>query len=188
MRRMRMRSRLLRTLALAALCAVLSACASIPLGTLWQLRGFGAEELAALAPEQLRVAARADAPPMALGADGLRLVLELTPRDAARGPERHVFALRPARVGDAALAPPGGRPWQVYALDEAGLRAMRALQPRLATAKTHYRAFSFSVGSDFDDTLPPGTREVVFSVRLRLSDAQAPFTLFDRAKIPVGDD
>lgn len=172
---------------LGLLCLALASCASIPLGTLWQLRGFDGQALAALAPEQVRVAARVEAPPVRIRDDSMRLTLTLTPRDGSPA-DRHVFALRPSATSDIQLAPTGGRPWQVFELDDAGLRAMRALQPKLADAKRDYSSFAFSVASNFDGTVPPGTREVVFSVRLRLSDAQAPFTLFERAKVAMSGD
>jgi hypothetical protein len=177
----------LRRGVLAVLCVALSACASIPLGTLWTLRGFDLADLATLAPEQVRVAARVDAPAMEVSTTGARLVLELTPQGAG-AVERHAFALRPATVSDASLAPAGGRPWRVFQLDDDSRRAMRALQPVLGTLRERYSGASFSVNADFDGAPPPGTREIVFSVRLRLSDAQAPFTLFDRARMPLTTD
>lgn len=185
-RRTAERNRALRRFAILLLCVALPACTSIPLGTLWKLRGFDLADLAALAPEQVRVAARVDAPAMEVSADGMRLVLELEPRGGGAA-ERHAFALRPAAVSDAALAPAGGRPWRVFALDDDGQRAMRALQPVLADLRERYVGASFSVNADFDGAPPPGTREIVFSVRLRLSDTQAPLTLFDRARMPIGD-
>jgi hypothetical protein len=166
---------------------MLAGCSSIPLSTLWQLRGFTGDRLTALEPARLRVAARVDSPAMRLDPHGMRLSLEFISRDTAVV-ERHEFSLRPAKVFDAVLTAPAGRPWTVLELDDAGLQAMRVLQPKLSDAKARYSEFTFSVSSSFDGPLPTGTREIVMSVRLQLAGRQAPMTVLDRARIELGRD
>jgi hypothetical protein len=173
-----------RALLLLVLALGLGACASVPLSTLWKLRDFGSAELAGLDPQQVRVAGRLEPAPLSIDPQSVRLTLTLTPSRSGQ-PVRHGFGLRPSRVSDARLAQPGGRAWQVFELDEAGLASMRRLQPRFARLEKEYSRFEFSVDWRTTGPAPATLDALILSMRLQLAADQAPVTLFDRAKIPL---
>ena len=174
----------LRALAGAAAGALLAGCMSVPLSTMWQLRSFSAEDLAAIDPAELRVASLVEPGPSRL--DPTRSKLTLTLDTKAGAPEVHAFGLRLAQVQGGPIMPADDPRWQVLELDAGGLAAMRALKPRLANIREHYTGATLDVAMKLADGMPEGIDELRFSVRVQLADDQAPLVLFDRARVPVG--
>ena len=169
---------------LVAALALLAGCMSVPLSTLWQMRSFGADDLAAMDPVQLRVATRIEPGQARVDPDRSNLTLTLHGKDGASD-DVHAFGLRPARIQGGPILPPGEPGWHVLALDDAGRAAVQRLKPRLANVREHYSGATFNFNIKFAEDIPKSVAMVRFSVRLQLADAQDPFTLFDRARIPV---
>lgn len=172
-------------LAAAGMCMALalSACASIPLSTLWALREFGPEDLAAVEPADVRVATLVEPAVGDIDPAKSHLKLTLTPREGP--PEVHLFGLRLSRVQGGPVVPAGDPRWQVFELDDAGLVAMRKVKPRLADLESDYRAWALNVSMQGFDEVPAQVEALHLSVRVQLADDQAPLTLFDRAEIPM---
>lgn len=167
-----------------ALFALLAGCASIPLGTLWKMRNFDAADLAKVQPQQVRLAGRVDPAPQVVDPTRSKLVLKLTPKAKGEPEREYVFGLHISRDYDPKLIPesdPHHR-WRVFELDDAGLAAWSRLQPELADARQHYRAFSFLCRFKTDGALPAGTEALTISARLELDPEQGPMTLLDRKR------
>ena len=177
----RLPARLRAACILAALA--MAGCMSIPLATMWQLRNFSAEDVAAVDPAALRVATLVE--PGNARFDPSRSKLTLTLARKSGTAEPHVFGLRAASVQGGAIVPTADPRWQVLELDAQGRAAMRALQPRLAKIREHYTGATFDVSMKLDEDIPVDVDDVRFSVRLQLAADQAPLVLFDRARIPV---
>jgi len=174
--------RCLRLAGLAA-TALLVGCMSVPLATMWQLRSFTAEDLAAVDPAQLRVAVLIEPGSSRLDPAHSKLTLALDPKTGA--PETHVFGLRVSPIQGGPILPADNPAWQVLELDAGGQAEMRALQPRLAKIREHYTGATLDVKFKLADGMPKGIDEARFSVRVQLADDQQPLVLFDRARVPV---
>lgn len=174
----------LRAIALVPLL-MLAGCASVPLSTMWTMRNF---DIAAIDPDALRMATAME--PDALRIDPTKAMLELrlTPR-AGGEDEVHALALRDAAVATDGLVPDDGRHWQVFRLTPESAAALHADKPRFGEdIKANYSGAAFSVKFGFVDGAPmAGLDELRASVRLALATDQTPFTLLDRARIPVTD-
>ena len=171
-----------RPFALLGACLVLAACASIPLGTLWKLRGFDEQTLERIEPSDLR-AAVALQPDVEVVPDSVRLSLELQRPDGP--PERHAFGLEPGT----GPGPVDRRlRYGVWQLDEAGRQALASVQRSLRAARAAdadaYSGATFSV--NFNPELgdpPPEALQV--SVQLLLAPEDGWLLLLDEATIPV---
>lgn len=168
---------------LLSLSLALAGCMSIPLATMWQLRSFDAQDLAAVDPAEVRVAALVEPDVGPIDPARSHLKVTLTPHDGP--PEVHAFGLRPARVVGGPLVPAGDSRWQVFVLDDDGLAAMRKLKPRLADLEEDYRKWALSVSVQGLEDMTVAVDALYFSVRVQLDDDQAPLVLFDRARIEV---
>lgn len=165
-----------------AACLLLSACASIPLGTLWKLRGFDENTLVQLEPSDLRTALSL-APAVDVLPESVKLSLELTRDDAE--PERHAFGLEPATG-------PGpvdrDHRYSLWQLDAAGRQALASVQRSLRAAQASdtkaYSGATFSVNfrPDFQGD-PPDALQV--TVQLLLAPEDGWLLLLDEAKLPI---
>lgn len=182
-------SRGLRGILPALVCTlVLAGCASVPLGTLWRLRNFSPQDLYAVKPAQVRLAGRVDPTPLRIDATRSGLVLKLTPRASGAAQEVYRFGLRASVVYDPRLVPDagdGGRRWQVFALDDAGVAAWNRLRPKLKDIKQQYRAASFAFRFETDRKPGASVRALVVSARLQLAPEQAPLVLLDDKSLPI---
>ena len=171
-----------RRLVIFIACLALAGCASIPLGTLWKLRGFDENTLVQLEPSDLR-AALSLAPAVAVQPESVKLSLELS-RDNA-GPERHAFGLEPA-TGPGPLD--SERRYSLWRLDDAGIRALASVQRSLRAAQASdtdaYSGATFSVNfqPDFQGD-PPEALQV--SVQLLLAPEDGWLLLLDEAELPI---
>ena len=171
-----------RLLALLAACLLLPACASIPLGTLWKLRGFDENTLVQLEPADLRTALSL-VPAVDVQPDSVKLSLELSRDDA--GPERHAFGLEPA-TGPGPLD--RDRRYSLWQLDAAGRQALASVQRSLRAAQANdskaYTGATFSVNfrPDFQGE-PPEALQV--TVQLLLTPEDGWLLLLDEAKLPI---
>lgn len=171
-----------RRLLLAAALLLLAGCASIPLSTLWKLRGFDGDDLVTMEPADLRAALWLQ-PQVPVAPESVRLSLSLDRADGA--PERHDFGLEPARGPGPVEPGKTYRPWQ---LDADGRRALAAVQRQLRAARdaggAAYEGASFQVSFKpaFGETPPD---KLLVSVQLLLDPAQGWFLLLDEAELPV---
>lgn len=173
--------------ALACVLA-LSCCAGVPLGTLWRLRDFSPEDLYAVKPAQIRLAGRVDPMPLRFDAARSGLMLELTPRAAGVAQEVYRFTLHTSTAYDPRLVPQtgeGGRRWQIFALDDAGIAEWNRLRPKLKDIKRQYRAGSFSFHFETDRKPDASIHTLVVSARLQLAQDQAPLVLLDDKSLPI---
>jgi hypothetical protein len=171
-----------RLLAASLILLLLAACASIPLGTLWRLRGFDVDTLVQLDPAELR-AAVALQPDHPLEPDSVRLGLELSRRDGET--DHYTFALVPTREPGPTKS---GWNYSTWALDAPGRREFARMQQVLGAAgddiKAVYSGATFSVefNPNFGGSVPESLR---MSAQLRLALAEGYFLLVDDAVIPV---
>ena len=171
-----------RRLLLLAACLALAACASIPLGTLWKLRGFDENTLVRLEPSDLR-AALSLVPAADVQPGSVQLTLELTRDDAQ--PERHAFGLEPATgPGPSDRA----RRYSLWRLDAAGRQALASVQRSLRAAQAGdgqaYSGATFSVNfsPDFQGE-PPEALQV--TVQLLLAPEDGWLLLLDDAELRI---
>lgn len=179
----------LRRMAWCAPILLLTACASVPISTMWKMRDFGPADIAALDPETLRVATLLD--PVRLRVDPAKatLLMTLVPR-AGGADEVYTMQLREALVGNDDLVPRDAIGWQILRLTPESAAMMREALPRVTRdMKADYTRFSFKVafGLTDSDTLA-GEDEMRVTVRLALAADQEAFTLLDRATIPITHD
>lgn len=176
-----------RTLLLAPWLVLLAGCTSIPLGTLWKMRDFGKDDLAAIDPQALRVAGLVEPGPLLDPARSvLTLTLTLTPEQGP--PERHAFGLRNARLYSAQLVPAGDPRWQIFELDDTGRAEMRRLLPILDTIEERHERFAFDVKMQMAGDLPADVDMLRMSIRVQLAAGQEPLVLLDRAPMPIERD
>ncbi len=165
-------------------CLLLAGCASIPLSTLWKMRGFDPADLASVEPRDVRLAGRIAPAAMRIDPERSHLELRLTPRSNATE-EVYAFGLRPTQVYDSRLLPGAEPDWHVFSLDDDGIAAWQRLRPRLLDIKQRYRKVVFSFSLRTRDDPPPGVDDMIGSARLQLGLDQAPLVLLDRAHLPI---
>lgn len=171
-----------RKLILLGACLGLAACASIPFGTLWKLRGFDEQALARIEPGDLRAAVALE-PAVAVQPDSVELSLALQRED--QPPEEHAFGLEPA---DGPGPIDGARRYSLWKLDAPGRRALASVQRALLAAEAgqvaRYDGASFTVNfrPDLGDP-PPDALKV--SVQLLLAPEDGWLLLVDEASMPV---
>ncbi len=174
------------TLAAASLI-MLAGCASIPLGTLWKMRSFDADDLARIDAREIRLAGRIDPAPQRVDPSRTHLELSLVPRVEGAPDEHYAFSLRVSDDYEPALIPepdPQHR-WVVLELDDAGLAAWQRLQPKLVNVKKNYRGASFSFEFKATDEGSEKFDAIWVSARLELDPQQGPLTLLDRKRFKV---
>jgi len=118
---------------LIVITVFLAACSSIPLGTMWKMRGMGLEDLAGTNPEEVRAAVMSeswflDSPNF----DSGRLKIEM--RRADNSVEAFSFILADtSERGHYGLEAAGGRwRWRIYQIEPAQLELFQAMQRQLA--------------------------------------------------------
>jgi hypothetical protein len=162
----------LATLALA----LLSACAAIPLSTMWKIRDFTMDEFFAKNPRELRVAVLTD--------DRLKRPpgdpkIEFRVEGKSSKPICQAFALVPVDPSAAGEAPlerlPPHRRWYAFALSKEGLDAFfRARRELAGVAKPAQFSLNVSVG-DLD--YPEDVKSAPFRIDLALDRRDGYFTL-----------
>lgn len=172
-----------KTAAAIVVLATVSACASIPVSTMWKLRNFDASDLERVQPEQLRLAGKVDPAPMTIDPARSHLSLTLKPREDGARDVKYTFGLRATNLHHPQLVSDADPRWQVFELDQKGLAAWKRLQPELADLKTNYQSAEFKFKFKTVGETPAGTDAWIASARLQLGPAQQPLTLMDRARI-----
>lgn len=159
-------------------------CASVPLSTMWRLRSFGPEQLANIDPGTLRVAVLLEPEGLRLDVDKTRLALRLVPHVGEE--QRHEWQLQVASAALPGLVPHAGSGWQLLRLTPEATRSVESLKPLLEQGEETFAGGEFSVSFGMaDPERISGLEELFLTVRLSLAADQEPFTLLDRAEIPV---
>ncbi len=171
---------------LGAAFLLITACASIPLSTLWRMRNFDAADLAVVQPRDVRLAGLVDPAPLRFEPTRSHLELQLTPRAEGLPAETFRFGLRETQVYDPRLNPGNTARWQVFALDDAALKTWARLKPKLLDIKQRYRAAKFMYSFHTNDP-PADVDTMIVSAKLQLGVDQAPLVLLDRARSPIPD-
>lgn len=170
---------------LAFTCLLLAGCTSIPLSTLWQMRNFDAADLAIVQPRDVRLAGLVDPAPMRINPARSKLELQLTPRIDGLPVETYRFGLRDTKIYDPRLNPGNNPRWQVFALDDPGLKTWARLKPKLLDIKQHYRAAKFEFSFHTTDDKSEHLDAMIVSAKLQLGIDRAPLVLLDRARLPM---
>jgi hypothetical protein len=164
-----------RRLMLLAPALLASGCLSIPVSTMWKLRGFGVDEFFALDPAQLRGAVRTDT-----RARYEAVVIDIDIKLQGQPPARHALELRSLQAGDARLEPaPPGRRWYVFALGPQGEAVFHDLRRRLATIKRDgSNEIRIGIGARSAEVPPDLARALPMRLDLLLDPREGYVTLF----------
>lgn len=170
----------------ACMCVflLLGGCMSVPLRTMWDLRHFGPDDVVALKPAQLRVAAALDP-----GCRANAATLELRYKQAqAASWSNDEFQLQPAAMDQAlarALDASEGLPtnWRLKPADVPRFLDARARLVALHEAREKVRFELTATASDID-CIPTTKRPTRLSIFLRLGTDKPYLVLFRHARLP----
>lgn len=167
--------------ALFAFAALLAGCASVPLSTVWRLRSFGAEQLFALDPTQLRAAARVDA---RASMKNVTIGLEVKPADGS--PSRTYLIPLEQPVHDPRLErAPADRRWFAFALSPKGLTEYQRIKREYASIPKGSHGTVKIAASD--DGAVPAELKRAFPLRVDvlLDPAEGYFTLISETRLDL---
>jgi hypothetical protein len=169
-----------RRLMLLAPALLASGCLSIPVSTMWKMRGFGVDEFFALDPALLRGAVRTDAL-----ARYEAVVIDIDVKLQGQAPVRHALELRSLQAGDARLDPaPSGRRWYVFALGAPGEAVFRDLRQHLAAIKRDgSNEIRIGIGAREAEVPPDLARALPLRLDLLLDPREGYFTLFKETTV-----
>lgn len=169
-----------RRLMLLAPALLASGCMSIPVSTMWKMRGFGVDEFFALDPADLRGAVRTDA-----RARYEAVVINIDLKLQGQPPVQHALELRSLQAGDARLEPaPTGRRWYVFALGPPGEAVFRDLRIRLAAVKRDGSSeIRIGIAARSAEVPPELARALPMRLDLLLDPREGYFTLFKETTV-----
>lgn len=176
-----MRAMFSRVIFAMGLVALLAGCAAMPVGTMWRLSRFSADDLRDIDATRLRVIADVSAS-QAIDPDSVRLVVTFT--DAASSPTRFDWALTPTE--DTVIKAPA------IAADTRRviLRLNEASRAEAADLATRAQAWAQDPGQvdlraewRFAPSTNPAPRTITVSIWLLLDDQRQYLPLIDRAEI-----
>lgn len=169
------------------LASLVTACASVPMGTMWKMRNVGPEQLARLDPAQIRVATRIEPDGLRIAAGKTVLQLTLTLRGSGEVTQ-HALTVEEIQSFTSSLTGGDLGGWQAFRLDAAGLAAYERLKPVMALGRDQFEKAAFALNFGSEGELPADVDAIVVSARLQLADDQDAVTLIDRARIEVERD
>jgi hypothetical protein len=156
-------------------------CTSVPLATLWRLRNFGAEQLFAFEPTQLRAAARVDS---RATIKNVTITIDIEPPDASA---RRSYALpleQPVR--DPRLEPaPADRRWYAFALSSHGLVEYQRIKREYASVAKGSRGIVKISASDDGTIAPELRRRFPLRLDILLDPAEGYFTLISETHVDL---
>lgn len=197
-----------RTTVVALTVLWLSACGSIPVGTMWKMYRMGPEGLTDANVAEVRAAVLSerwfiDSPNFDQG----RLALELTRADETA--ESFAFTLEDVSAREQfQLDPPGpGQRWRIYAIEADEREAFQVMQRQLAgwLETGEFKGGSMTLAVDFDGAMDEASAlvseseardadfdshpdEVRFRVDLKLQQEQGYFPLVREYSMPITSD
>jgi hypothetical protein len=173
-------------IAACGVVALLSACASIPLSTMWKMGDMTPERFFASDPRQMRVAVRtSDDVKRGSGLPQIRIDLDAP----STKPICYAFTLEPIdprAFGEPPLdALPAHRRWHAFALSRAGIDAFERARREVRIKELKGATFSLEV--TMTDTLnwPEAAKSVGFGIDLALTTKDGYFTLIKETDMAV---
>ncbi|MCP3906064.1 MAG: hypothetical protein GY715_20775 [Planctomycetes bacterium] len=164
---------------LAFALASLTACSGMPLGTMWKMRSFTADDFANIEPAQLRAAIQID-DDITIKPDATQLKVTIVDGDGKPFLEAPIplRILRNGRsVGKDPSKAPKGRHWYLFDIPPEARTEFAKLQGALAAWDDADGSIALEVASAFDSA-PDGQR-LDLEIRLLLDRKDGFFTLFD---------
>lgn len=167
--------------ALLAVALLLAGCSSVPLSTMWRMRSFDADQLFALDPTELRVAARVDERAVMRNAT---LSLDIDPADKS-GRRAYVIPLEQP-VSDPRLErAPADRRWFAFALSKQGLAEYQRIKQEYRSIPKGSRS-TLKISASDDGTIPPDLkRDFPLRVDVLLTPAEGYFTLIRETRLDL---
>lgn len=181
-----------RGILLITFIVLLSACASIPMSTMWKLRSFSGNDLKTLNPADIRVVVKVP-DVLKFEPDQTNLDLTLTPEDTKQKVLHEQGKLVLVKQGrfvpaDVPVAEPGETLY-LMKLDPGGLESFRAFQQRLdPDVEQHYKAANFSANIRFANEAAVNNAGFQITVWLRLQRDQGYFALLKDAPLKFSQD
>jgi hypothetical protein len=174
------RRRLLIAAAMSAPAALMAACSSVPLATLWRLRGLGVDEFFALDPAQLRAAVRTDQRATFESVD-----VGIDVRTGDQAPIRHSIRLQQGLAADPRLGPaPAGMKWHVFALGAEGVRVFDSVRRQvLALPRGQGSSVTLSVAAREGQVPPEIAARLPVRVDMLLDPKDGWFTLVSETRL-----
>lgn len=167
--------------ALGALAAVAAGCTSVPLSTMWRLRNFGAEQLFALDPTELRAAARVDS---RATMRNVTISVDVEPPD---GTVRRTYVIPLEQpTADARLErAPADRRWYAFALSPKGLAEYQRIKREYGSLPKGSSAIVRIAAAD-DGSVPPALmRAFPLRVDVLLDPAEGYFTMISETTLDL---
>lgn len=189
--------RFLKIFAIGISVAALSACAGIPLSTMWHFRNFGPQNLVQTDPAQVRSALRTWSDlDLNGGAPQLHMTLQFE-GEQARDFEMPMSRITGTAAAAARLPNPGtGREWYIFKLSPAGVAEFQKMQHAFeshmdASGKLEKHA-DLTIKFNTDRMQPSSTakqrmqdtKKIPVEIRLELSPKDGYYTLYS-GEIPV---
>lgn len=169
--------------AIILISALLSSCASVPLGTMLEFRSFGKEDFIKIQPQDLRAKIQVDEPVLA-DVESAELALELTTEKGMREFKFPLLLLSEEKVAPVKgfFSNSAGKTEYSLKLSDEAVKNFIATQQIIQNEKSG--KLSFSVKTGFQE-LPSEITEIGLSVFLKLSEDKGFVTLFDNAKMKI---
>lgn len=164
-----------------ALIALLSGCSSVPLATMWRLRNFGAEQLFALDPTELRAAARVDA---RARMKDVTIRLEVRPADGSAARE-YLIPLEQPMIDPRLERAPSDRRWFAFALSSQGLAEYQRVKREYGSVPKGSHGTLKIAASDDGTVAPELKRAFPLRVDVLLDPADGYFTLISETKLDL---
>ena len=169
--------------AIILISALLSSCASVPLGTMFEFRSFGKDDFITIQPQDLRAKIHVDEPVLA-DVESVELALELTTEKGMREFKFPLLLLREEKIAPVAgfFSKSAGKTEYTLKLSDEAIQGFMATQQIIRDEQSG--SLNFSVKTGFE-TLPSEITEIRLSVFLKLSEEKGFVTLFDDAKLEI---
>jgi hypothetical protein len=161
-----------------ALIALLSGCSSVPLATMWRLRNFGAEQLFALDPTELRAAARVDS---RARMKDVTIRLEVRPADGSDAREYLIPPMIDPRLERA----PSDRRWFAFAPSSQGLAEYQRVKREYGSVPKGSQGTLKIAAADDGTVAPELKRAFPLRVDVLLDPADGYFTLISETKLDL---
>ncbi|RUO25552.1 hypothetical protein CWE09_02110 [Aliidiomarina minuta] len=169
--------------AVILISALLSSCASVPLGTMLEFRSFGKEDFVSIQPQDLRAKIHVDEPVRA-DVESAELALALTTEKGMREFKFPLLLLSEEKIAPVAgfFSKSAGKTEYTLKLSDEAVKNFIATQQNIQDEKSG--KLNFSVKTGFEK-FPSEITEIGLSVFLKLSEEKGFVTLFNNAKLEV---
>jgi hypothetical protein len=175
-----------RAIGATIVLAMLSACSSIPLSTMWKMRDMTTERFFADDPRQMRVAVRTtDDVKRGSGLPQIRIDLQAQ----STKPICYAFVLEPVDPRAAGEPPldalPAHRRWYAFALSRAGIEAFERARREVRIKELKGATLSLEVTMSDALNWPEAATSITFGIDLALTTKDGYFTLIKETDMAV---